>query len=31
MTWREEIIQNIKDCGQFLTENAEEIAGNVHY
>lgn len=31
MTWREQIIQNIKDCGQFLMENAEEITGNIHY
>ena len=31
MAWREEIIQNIKDCGQSLIDNAEEIAGSVHY
>lgn len=31
MTWREEIIQNIKDCGQSLIDNAEEIVGSVRY
>lgn len=31
MTWREEIIQNIKDCGQFMIDNAEEIVGSVNY
>ena len=31
MTWREQIIQNIKDCGDFLINNAEDIAGSVHY
>lgn len=29
--WREEIIQNIKDCGQSLIDNAEKIAGTFHY
>jgi hypothetical protein len=29
--WREEIIQNIKDCGQSLIDNAEKIAGDFHY
>ena len=31
MTWREEIIQNIEDCGHFLIDNAKEIAGSVNY
>lgn len=31
MAWREEIIQNVKDCGQFMIDNAEEIVGSVHY
>lgn len=31
MTWREQIIQNIKDCGQFMVDNAEEIAGSINY
>ena len=28
MNCREEIIQNIKDCGQSLIDNAEEMVGN---
>lgn len=28
---REEIIQNIKDCGQSLIDNAEKIVGNYRY
>ena len=28
---REEIIQNIKDCGQALIDNAEAIAGNYQF
>ena len=28
MNSREEIIQNIKDCGQSLIDNAEEMVGN---
>ena len=28
---REELIQNIKDCGQSLIDNAEQIAGNYKY
>lgn len=31
MTCREEIIQNIKDCGQSLIDNAEEIVGNYKF
>lgn len=31
MNCREEIIQNIKDCGQSLIDNAEEICGNYEY
>ena len=27
MDWKERIIQNIKDCGQSLIDNAENIAG----
>lgn len=28
---REEIIQNIKDCGQSLIDNAEKMVGNYKY
>ena len=28
---REEIIQNIKDCGQSLIDNAESMVGNYKY
>ena len=28
---REEIIQNIKDCGQSIIDNAENIAGDFKY
>lgn len=31
MNWREEIIQNIKDCGQALIDNAENIVSNYKY
>lgn len=31
MNWREKIIQNIKDCGQSMIDNAEKIAGDMHY
>ena len=31
MNCREEIIQNIKDCGQSLIDNAESIVGNYEY
>ena len=31
MDFREELIQNIKDCGQSLIDNAEKIAGNYEY
>ena len=29
--WREEIIQNIKDCGQSLIDNAENIVSDYKY
>lgn len=29
--WKEEIIQNIKDCGQSLIDNAEKIANDYKY
>ena len=29
--WKEEIIQNIKDCGQSLIDHAENIVGNYKY
>ena len=29
--WKEELIQNIKDCGQSLIDNAEKIAGDYQY
>lgn len=28
---REKVIQNIKDCGQSLIDNAESIVGNYRY
>ena len=32
MKWtQEDIIQNIKDCGQALIDNAESIVGNYRY
>lgn len=31
MTWREEVIQNIKDCGQSLINNAEKIVNDYDY
>ena len=32
MKWtKEEVIQNIKDCGQSLIDNAENIAGDYEY
>lgn len=32
MVWnREDIIQNIKDCGQSLIDNAEKIAADYEY
>lgn len=31
MNYREEIIQNIKDCGQSLIDNAEEMVGNLKF
>lgn len=31
MNWREQIIQNIKDCGQSLMDNAESIVSNYKY
>ena len=30
-SWKEEIIQNIKDCGQSLIDNAENIVGDYKY
>lgn len=29
--WKEEIIQNIKDCGQSLIDNAENIVADYKY
>ena len=29
--WKEEIIQNIKDCGQSLIDNAEKIVSDYKY
>ena len=29
--WKEEIIQNIKDCGQSLIDNAQNIVGDYKY
>ena len=31
MSWKEEIIQNIKDCGQSLIDNAENIVSDYKY
>lgn len=31
MSWRKEVIQNIKDCGQSLIDNAEKIVGDYKY
>lgn len=31
MNWRERIVQNIKDCGQSLIDNAENIVNNYKY
>ena len=31
MSWHEEIIQHIKDCGQFLIDNAEKIVNSYEY
>ena len=31
MSWKEEIIYNIKYCGQSLIDNAENIASNYKY
>jgi hypothetical protein len=31
MNWKEEIIQNIKDCGQSLIDNAEKIANDYKF
>lgn len=31
MNWREEIIQQIKDCGQSLIDNAENIVSDYKY
>ena len=30
-SWKEEIIQNIKDCGQSLIDNAENIVSDYKY
>ena len=30
-SWKEEIIQNIKDCGQSLIDNAEKIVSDYKY
>lgn len=29
--WKEELIQNIKDCGQSLIDNAEKMVGDYEY
>ena len=29
--WKEELIQNIKDCGQSLIDNAEKMIGDYEY
>ena len=29
--WKKEVIQNIKDCGQSLIENAEKIVSDYKY
>lgn len=31
MNYREEIIQNIKDCGQSLIDNAEKIVSDCNF
>ena len=31
MNWKEELIQNIKDCGQSLIDNAEKMIGDYEY
>ena len=31
MSWKEEVIQNIKDCGQSLIDNAENIVSGYKY
>lgn len=31
MNWKEQIIQNIKDCGQSLMDNAENIVSGYKY
>lgn len=31
MNYKEQIIQNIKDCGQSLIDNAENIVSNYKY
>ena len=31
VNWREEIVQNVKDCGQSLIDNAEKIVGDYKY
>lgn len=31
MDYRERVIQNIKDCGQSLIDNASNIVGNYKY
>ena len=31
MNWREKIIQNIKDCGQSLIDNAEKIVSDYKF
>lgn len=31
MSWKEELIQNVKDCGQSLIDNAEKIASSYKY
>mgnify|MGYP000758115648 CR=1 FL=1 len=31
MNWREQIIQNIKDCGQAIMDNAENIVDGYKY
>lgn len=31
MNWREQIIQNIKDCGQSIIDNAENIVDGYKY
>ena len=31
MNYREEIIQNIKDCGQSMIDNADKMVGDFKY